>query len=88
MKKDQLITNIEAWGHGDLMVTAAHRYCLGRRTYIVSECVNWLISNWKRLEDHTKKLILEETQEAIDRDYAGESCDVREWNKILELKDD
>jgi hypothetical protein len=74
------------WGFHDLMVTAAHRYCLGRRTYIVSECVRWIQMNWDKFHVHTRELIWRETHEALTRDCAGDDCDVSEWNKILELK--
>lgn len=30
------------WGRSDLMATAAVRYCLGRCSYIVGDCVDWL----------------------------------------------
>lgn len=30
-------------GHDHLMVIAATRYCLGRMSYIVSDCADWLI---------------------------------------------
>jgi hypothetical protein len=73
------------WGPHNLMVTAAHRYCLGRRTYIVSVCVNWLKSNWDKFDKNTKKMIVEETQEALERDLAGDSCDIREWEQIINL---
>lgn len=83
--KIRLIELYQAWGYHDLMVTAAHRYCLGRRTYIVSECVKWLIQNWSLFEKNTKKLIVEETKEALDKGWAGDACDVAEWNKIAAL---
>ena len=79
----RLIDIYQAWGYHDLMVTAAHRYCLGRRTYIVSTCVNWLIQNWNLFEKNTRKLIVEDTKEALNKGWAGDSCDIDEWNKIV-----
>lgn len=73
------------WGHHDLMVTAAHRYCLGRRTYIVSQCVEWLMHNWEKFEDTTKKLIIEETQEALERNNAGDACDIDQWQSLIKF---
>ncbi len=75
----------EAWGYHHLMVTAAHRYCLGRRTYIVGNCVTWLLHNWKNIEENTRARIRQETQEAIDKECAGDQCDIDEWNKLLSL---
>lgn len=72
-------------GPHHIMVTAAHRYCLGRRTYIVGICVSWLLTNWDKIEEQTRKRIREETQEAIDKQNAGDACDIDEWNKLLKL---
>lgn len=71
------------WGFHDLMVTAAHRYCLGRMTYIVSECVDWLLENWDSFEPSTRKLIRDETREAIRDERAGMECDVDQWERLL-----
>lgn len=75
------------WGSYNLMVLAAFRYCLGRRTYIVGSCVDWLTQWWDEIDEHTKKMILEETQECLDREWAGDACDIEEWEKLLKLKD-
>lgn len=79
------LTTFESWWTQDLMVTAAHRYCLGRKTYIVSECVDWLLYNWNMFNKHTKNLIVKETQEAIERNRAGDPCDVECWQQIARL---
>lgn len=71
------------WGFQNLMVVAAFRYCLGRRTYIVSACVDWLLKYWNEIDENTKKLILEETKTAIERGYAGDSCDIQCWEKLV-----
>lgn len=81
MKKQ--IEHEDMWGPHHIMVTAAHRYCLGRRTYIVSSCVYWLMAIWSKVEPHTKNMIIRETQEAIDSGAAGDTCDVDQWNKLL-----
>lgn len=54
------------------------RYCLGRRTYAVNDCVEYLHSYWQ-------ELIHKEINEAIDRNDAGADFDVRNWRKVLEL---
>lgn len=81
----RLIDIYQAWGYHDLMVTASHRYCLGRRTYIVSACVSWLIQNWDLFQKNTRNLIVKETKEALDNGWAGDSCDIDMWNKIVGL---
>lgn len=45
------------WGRNQLMVTAAFRYCLSRKTYIVADCVKWIIDNWNEFDGRTKKII-------------------------------
>ena len=76
------------WGTHHIMVTAAHRYCLGRRTYIVGLCVDWLLQNWDRIEPNTKILIRDETKEAIDQGNAGELCDIDEWRRLLKMTEE
>ena len=84
------------YGRNNLMVIAAHRYCLGRSTYIVGDCVDWLISIWNDLDDNTKAIIERDTEEAFRRDdedrdecrdimALGHDCDRREWEKLRRL---
>ncbi len=74
------------WGFKNLMMIAAFRYCLGRKTYIVSACVDWLLQYWNEIDDQTKKLILEEIEEAIEKGCAGDRCDIDCWERVLENK--
>lgn len=62
----------------------AFRYCLGRRTYAVSDCVDNILNNWDKLTYQTKQLMFEEIEEAITGGNAGMQCDVYEWRRILE----
>jgi hypothetical protein len=63
------------WGRADLMATAAFRYCLGRSSYIVGDCVDWLIANWGNFAPATRDLIRRELNEAIRED------DEQRWSK-------
>jgi hypothetical protein len=83
-----LKTDKKPWARNDLMVTAAHRYCLGRKTYMVSECVEWLIDFWRDIDIETRKRIQQETKEAIQKGLAGDICDIRSWERILKLEVD
>ena len=56
------------WGRGDLMATAAVRYCLGRQSYIVGDCCDWLLQVWPRLQESTRKIIARDVEDAIRRD--------------------
>lgn len=68
----------------DLMVIAAFRYCLGRRSYIVGACVAWILALWPKLTDNTTNLIVHEINEAAKRDGGlGMSFDVQDWARIL-----
>ena len=83
-------------GHDHLMVIAAFRYCLGRMTYIVSECAAWLIKTWPLLNEQTKTIIKRELEEQFElddraraeqREYKtlGWDCDRREWERVRKL---
>lgn len=58
----------EAWGFGGLMAMGAFRYCLGRMTYIVNECADWIISNWENFHPGTRVLIENELEEEFVKD--------------------
>ncbi len=66
-----------------LMVLAAFRYCLGRQTYIVSECIDWLISIWDEVRRIPKNLIIGEIMDALEGDCAGDPCDGKSWRAFL-----
>lgn len=70
--------------NGQLMVTAAHRYCLGRRTYIVGACVEWMRAHWVEFEDMTRCVMLRDTIEALMDDCAGGACDTVAWIAFAE----
>lgn len=71
------------YGHKQLMITAAHRYCLGRSSYIVSECCEWLMRIWHKIEPEVRERIICETREAIALGLADHKCDVENWNELL-----
>lgn len=67
----------------DTMIVWALRYCLGRNTYAVNDCVNCLLENWESLREHTRTIILRDINEAIqDGDY-GMRMDRRNWERVL-----
>lgn len=83
-------------GHDHLMVIAATRYCLGRMTYIVSDCADWLIKTWPILSEATRKIIQRDIEEAFARDDAdreagrafkalGHDCDRKQWERVRAL---
>lgn len=70
--------------NGQLMVMAAHRYCLGRQTYIVGACTEWLRANWDVFEPNTKRVMLRDTIEALQDGTAGGACDATNWTNFAE----
>ncbi len=66
-----------------LMVTAAHRYCLGRQSYIVGSCIEWIWKHRKNFERNTLRVIVRDTVEAIMDGHAGSALiDVPGWRKL------
>ena len=93
MKK---LTLEQAWGCGGLMAVSAVRYCLGRRTYIVSDCKEWLCEIWDKLPEKAKAIIQRDVEEAFQRDdearesgkghlELGHDCDRRSWEQVRKL---
>lgn len=70
----------------NLMTVAAFRYCLGRASYIVSHCVDYLSKHWEQIPVSDKKLIHKEIQGAFDSESYGMEMDKEQWQKVLDLK--
>lgn len=51
-----------------LMIIAAFRYCLGRQTYIVAHCRDWLSDNWHSIPENTRGIIQRDLEEAFADD--------------------
>ena len=79
-KKESAIEGLD----GQLMVIAAHRYCLGRRSYIVGNCIDWLCKWWPDLEEKTKNTIIRETLQALQENMAGDKYDFVAWKSFAE----
>lgn len=69
--------------NGQLMIMAAHRYCLGRQSYIVGSAIEWLWK-WRALfERNTIRVIVRDTVEALQDNRAGsESIDAPGWQRL------
>ena len=61
----------------------AFRYFLGRKTYAVSETVNALKENWNMLSSNSKKIIIQEIEDARNEDGLGMECDKKQWLSLL-----
>jgi hypothetical protein len=75
---------------------AAVRYCLGRQSYIVGDCVDWLIEVWPNLRESTRNIIKRDIEEAFARDDRarvngdaynplGMDMDRAEWERARRL---
>ena len=82
----------KAYGMNGLMIIAAARYCVGRRTYISGECADWILSNWDDWPEKVKNAIQRDLEYEFDMDarnpdmkVLGDDCDKREWEKVRAL---
>ena len=86
------------FGRGDLMATAAVRYCLGRRSYIVGDCADWLIQQWRNIDPRARVIIDRDIREAVARDDQarqegsknpplGMDMDRADWMRVLAMID-
>jgi len=84
------------YGRDHLMVIAAVRYSLGRMTYIVSDCCDWIIGNWNSWPENVKRIIQRDIEEkfreddqfrADDYEYRplGMDCDRAQWERVRKL---
>lgn len=87
-----IIGRIPPW-----MIHQSFRYVLGRRTYAVSQWVDWACANWDTIPDSEKRIIVNELEEAFERDdecrakwdsqYTlplGDDCDREQWERVRE----
>jgi len=82
----------KTYGRGGLMITAAVRYCIGRRSYIVSDCVDWILANWTDWPDNVKQVVQRDIEEEFERDarmpelkVLGDGCDRSCWERVRKL---
>jgi len=67
-----------------MLLISSFRYALGRRTYIVSQIVEYLKEDWEVLSEWQQKQIKGDIEHAIEHDIAGDPCDIEHWKKVLE----
>jgi len=66
-----------------LMAMAAHRYCMGRSSYIVSSCLEWLEETWGQFDRNTQRVMVRDTVEALMDDLVGSpSIDRPGWTRF------
>lgn len=67
-----------------LVLLAAFRHALGRQTYTARVVADTLIEYRDRLDDDWRRQIIQDTENAIARDEAGDYNDVTRWRKVQE----
>ncbi|WP_088255567.1 hypothetical protein [Fimbriiglobus ruber] len=70
------------------IVFYAFRYCLGRQTYAVSTCADYLVDRWGELQERDRELIVKEIRKALAEGKAGAACDVESWQSVLRRADE
>lgn len=68
----------------DTIIVCAFRYCLGRSTYVVGDCVDCLLYNWPRIGGQARAIILRDINEAIQNGDYGMEMDGRQWERVLQ----
>ena len=64
---------------GQLMIMAAHRYCLGRESYIVGAALDWLWKHREHFENNTKFVLVVDTVKALMDGHTGADSDTEGW---------
>lgn len=77
------------------MAIAAFRYCCGRYSDIVGDCVDWLIEMWPYLASNTRDVIRRDLEADFQRDDEaragdmfrplGADCDREQWERVRAL---
>ena len=68
------------------MLLCSFRYSLGRMTYIVGECVEWLTLYWHIMPENWRAQIHNDIRKAIEQNAAGMACDIEQWKRVLDLQ--
>jgi hypothetical protein len=69
----------------DTILFYAFRYALGRMTYAVYDVVELLIKYIDIISLNHKERMKIEIKRAMETNQAGWPCDVKEWNRLLEI---
>ena len=77
--KDDALSSV----NGQIMIMGAHRYALGKRTYVVSSTIEWLKENWDIVSDNSRFTILRDTAQFILDNSGSEHSYVKPWRTFL-----
>ena len=78
----------QPYGLNCLMLTAAHRYCLGRSSYIVEEFVTWFMDHYDNFDINAVDMVLKETKEDLRLKQGNQhvhACDTTQWQYLIKF---
>ena len=74
------------------MIHQSVRYRLGRMSYAVSDCTDWLIKNWQEIPEGTRTTIMNDVESQFKMEQRcpqskplGDDMDRRRWLQVAEL---
>lgn len=67
----------------EIMVVCAMRYCLGRETYVVSSCCDFIKRVWPQIKDGQRGVIVRDILEAFEEGNVGANCDADCWRELV-----
>ncbi|MNZ37485.1 hypothetical protein D3C78_549320 [compost metagenome] len=79
-----------------MLLIAATRYALGRKTYVVMDICDGLVSAWPLIPEKTRAIIARDIEEAFQQDdeartdgsgykALGMDCDRAQWERVRAL---
>jgi hypothetical protein len=71
----------------DQMAICAVRYCIGRRSYVVSEGARWAVQAGTRSRE-ARIILIEDLRSARDRGALGDPPDAGTWLTVLKHLED
>lgn len=72
----------------DHMIFSAFRYAMGRRSYIVSTTVDFIMNNLDLVPKKFRNLMIDEITMGENEEYfyrLGDECDKKQWLKLREF---
>jgi hypothetical protein len=67
----------------EIMVTCALRYCLGRQSYVVGSCIDFIKQVWDQLPKSSQGVIVRDILEAFDEGNVGMDMDASGWRDLV-----
>lgn len=69
------------WMDNEQILICAVRYCLGRHSYVVAECIHWVRQAWPTLSQGTRHTIRKDVETYVQREE--DDADRAVWTGLL-----